>query len=516
MVWPFNKKPEVKQHPAGGAFFINSATSWSRANDKRSYIREGYQMNVIVYRAIREVVEAAKSIQIELHQGDQIIEQHPALDLLARPNPGQAYEQWLTEMVVNRMLFGEAFAVGTPDGQFAELWPLNPIDMDVLPGAHGMPSAYVHKRGKNEVRFPVDPLTGESDVFFLKTYNPDNYWRGQSPLMAAALAADTHNAGSMWNYSLLKNSARPSGLVRFKGGYPGGETIQRMREYFKQALAGERNAGEIPMLADDAEFQELSKTPMDMDFINTMKETAKYVSSAFGVPLPLVDNDASTFNNLEQAKERLYTDTVIPMMNELMGALSMWLLPRYGGDQLELCLNLDSVPALEGIRQKMFERAVMAYEKGVLTREESRLMMGYPEQGEGEYRPLPGAMQIEQKAEGYAPTAGMKEEARKGLEWRKEYNRGGTEVGVARARDIVNGKNLSADTVKRMHSFFARHEVDKQAEGFSPGEDGYPSAGRIAWALWGGDAGQAWARDKVRGMEGKSAADLLYKVAYGD
>ena len=47
-----------------------------------------------------------------------------------------------------------------------------------------------------------------------------------------------------------------------------------------------------------------------------------------------------------------------------------------------------------------------------------------------------------------------------------------------------------------MYSFFARHEVDKQAEGFSSGEKGYPSNGRIAWALWGGDAGKSWANKK--------------------
>ena len=97
------------------------------------------------------------------------------------------------------------------------------------------------------------------------------------------------------------------------------------------------------------------------------------------------------------------------------------------------------------------------------------------------------------------PTDGMVSEAEKGLEWRKEFGRGGTEVGVARARDIKNRKELSFDTVKRMYSFFSRHEVDKKAEGFSPGEEGYPSAGRIAWALWGGDAGFAFSR-KITGM----------------
>jgi hypothetical protein len=93
----------------------------------------------------------------------------------------------------------------------------------------------------------------------------------------------------------------------------------------------------------------------------------------------------------------------------------------------------------------------------------------------------------------FQPPQGARDEAERGLAWRAEYGRGGTEVGVARARDISNGKNLSPDTIKRMVSYFARHEVDKQGQGWSPDQDGYPSAGRIAWALWGGDAGRTWA-----------------------
>lgn len=97
------------------------------------------------------------------------------------------------------------------------------------------------------------------------------------------------------------------------------------------------------------------------------------------------------------------------------------------------------------------------------------------------------------------PTEAMAAEAKRGLEWRKD-NGGGTDIGVARARDIMNRKNLSLDTVKRMHSFFSRHEVDKKGKGFKPGE-GFPSAGRVAWALWGGDPGQSWARNIVERMD---------------
>ncbi len=99
------------------------------------------------------------------------------------------------------------------------------------------------------------------------------------------------------------------------------------------------------------------------------------------------------------------------------------------------------------------------------------------------------------------PNAGMKDEARKGIAWREEFGRGGTRVGAVRARQIIAGENLSDDTVKRMFSFFSRQEGVKKAEGFKQGEEGYPSNGRIAWALWGGDAGFSWSRKLVEKMK---------------
>jgi ATP-dependent Clp endopeptidase proteolytic subunit ClpP len=112
----------------------------------------------------------------------------------------------------------------------------------------------------------------------------------------------------------------------------------------------------------------------------------------------------------------------------------------------------------------------------------------------------------------FKPTKVMAEEASRGLAWREEYNRGGTEVGVARARDISNRRNLSSDTISRMVSYFARHEVDKKGQGFSPGEEGYPSAGRIAWALWGGDPGQSWANEKSRQIDTESESKMQIQI----
>ena len=104
----------------------------------------------------------------------------------------------------------------------------------------------------------------------------------------------------------------------------------------------------------------------------------------------------------------------------------------------------------------------------------------------------------------FNPPSVVEKEAKRGLELRKKVpasRRGGTAVGISRARDIIADKNLSLSTLKRMKSFFDRHEIDKQAEGFRPGEEGYPSKGLQAWLLWGGDSGRRWVERKLAQLQ---------------
>ena len=93
-------------------------------------------------------------------------------------------------------------------------------------------------------------------------------------------------------------------------------------------------------------------------------------------------------------------------------------------------------------------------------------------------------------AEGFKPTQAMRSNAKRGLALREEHGRGGTATGVARARDISNGKSLPIETVRRMKAFFDRHQGNKD----TPPEEGN---GKIAWLLWGGDSGRSWANNIV-------------------
>ena len=109
------------------------------------------------------------------------------------------------------------------------------------------------------------------------------------------------------------------------------------------------------------------------------------------------------------------------------------------------------------------------------------------------------------KADTYSPNSGMKSAARRAIKWKEDGKAkgAGTPVGWGRARDIVAGRSMSLSVVKRMYSFFSRHEVDKKGKGFYSGPD-FPSKGRVMWDAWGGDAGFSWSRAIVKRNEDKA------------
>ena len=97
----------------------------------------------------------------------------------------------------------------------------------------------------------------------------------------------------------------------------------------------------------------------------------------------------------------------------------------------------------------------------------------------------------------YTIPKSVQKEAEKALKWRKEHKRGGTPVGMNTARTLAKGGQIGIKKIRHIAKYFPRHEVDKKAKGYEPGEDGFPSNGRIAWALWGGDAAWRWSSNIV-------------------
>lgn len=95
---------------------------------------------------------------------------------------------------------------------------------------------------------------------------------------------------------------------------------------------------------------------------------------------------------------------------------------------------------------------------------------------------------------GHQPPKGVQEAAQRAQRWIEEGEAGDgfSDIGRERARQLAAGEEVSDEVVQKMKSYFSRHAGDKDAEGFTQGGDGFPSAGRVAWDAWGGDPGERW------------------------
>ena len=530
--------------------------------------KEGYQENAIVYRCINEIANNASRVNINLFRGDQEVDNHPLLDLLYNPSPTQSQVEWFQGLYSYLLISGNNYmlSVGGDNTPPTELYNLRPDRIQIRTGQRAMPQSYDYMIGGQIVEsYEVDQATGNSKIKHIKMFNPLDDYYGMSPIQASSVDIDQHNLANKHNVNLLQNGARPSGAVIFKPKDETGGNVQlsdnqrsQLQSDINSRFAGTGNAGRPMLLEGDFDWKEMGLSPKDMDFIQLKNMSAKDIALVYGVPSQLIGiPDAQTYSNFAEAKLALYNETIIPLLDKIQGDLNEWLVPQFNDEALELRYDIDSIPAMAEQRRRVFESVTSGVKDGILTRNEAREQLGYEpidgadsllvpanlmplnvateetpqEEDRSEDIPeedIPEELQENQfeiinneddlediiKAEAdinTTPTDGMVEEAKKGLEWRKEFNRGGTRVGAVRANQIINKTKLSPSTVRRMFSFFSRHEVDKQAEGFKPGEKGYPSNGRIAWALWGGDAGFSWST-KVRNQLDRER-NKFYEIA---
>ena len=126
---------------------------------------------------------------------------------------------------------------------------------------------------------------------------------------------------------------------------------------------------------------------------------------------------------------------------------------------------------------------------------------GHPLKSDGEEKTEDDRAKYDQI--NFSPPKACREEAARGLEWYEEGHGGAGLVPatIRWARKLARGEDITPEKARKMRAWLARHEVDKKGEGFNPGEKGYPSPGRVAWALWCGDPGVSWSNKLVRQMD---------------
>ncbi len=394
MVWPFRRKDTASTGQKSVAMLLSGGLSngslTGAAYQKIS--QEGYAQCVIAFDAINRVASAVASVEVQLYKKNRRtgkldkIEAHPLLDVMQNPNPAQSGREFMAHLVSYHRLAGNAFIFGNGIDPFSraaapprEMQLLNPGKVTVKPGAGLFPLAYEYRPSPAQLTtFPVDQITGKSAVMHLKTFHPLTQWAGLSAFEPAALGVDIHNDGQKWNKKLIENGARPSGalVVKTEGDKAGtltDEQYNRVKEMIDSQFSGAGNAGRPMLLEGGLDWREMSLNPKDMEFMQGKHSAARDIALAFGVPPQLLGIPGdNTYSNYGEAKLAFWTDTVLPLLGQVLDGFNRWLAPLYG-DDVFLWYDEETIPALEPLRRQKADRVNAA---GYMTINEKRRAMG--------------------------------------------------------------------------------------------------------------------------------------------
>ncbi|SHI84343.1 phage portal protein, HK97 family [Shimia gijangensis] len=371
--------PEQKASAAGPVVAYHSAgrVAWS-PRDTVSLTRTGFSGNPVGFRSVKLIAESAAALPLVLQDGAQRYDTHPLLALLTSPNPAQGRAELMEALYGQMLLSGNGYieAVAGDGGMPAELHVLRSDRMSVVPGADGWPVAYEYKVGARKHRFD---LGAGANVCHVRNFHPQDDHYGFSPMQAAAMAVDVHNAASRWSKALLDNAARPSGAIVYKGADGAGsmspDQYDRLVGEMESQHQGARNAGRPMLLEGGLDWKPMGFSPSDMEFQKTKEAAAREIALAFGVPPMLlgIPGDAA-YANYQEANRAFYRLTVLPLATRVAAAVGDWL-AGFVGEALELKPDLDQVPALAAERDAQWARVQAA---AFLSDVEKRRLLGLP------------------------------------------------------------------------------------------------------------------------------------------
>lgn len=365
-------------------YFLRGASRWLTPEECFRFYRD----NAAVSTAVEWIAGAFEQIKpvIQAKIDGSFSDDSEVIDLLMNPNGFQSWTDFAGEISRHYLLTHNIFMMAQGNIRFApinlaaihpEFITINADTTDHFPAAYyisgGTAHVFPRKMVGIEARFYSGPMR---ELFQIAGFSsrPDNLW-GDSPLNSAAMDARQQIEGRIHNLQMLKNGGRLSLIVSFKDEY--GSAMQDDEHKYRQmrineALGGSGKAGSIAVISgDEVDIQEVGKTNKDMDYADLDRVAKETIYQRYKVPMPLVSNDAATYNNRGRAILELYDFAVLPHADKIFAGLSKFLLPRFKIDpaKFRITYNPDSITAL---MERTLEQLELRRKIGVETINELR------------------------------------------------------------------------------------------------------------------------------------------------
>jgi HK97 family phage portal protein len=344
-----------------------------RAKQYMELYGEAEYSSVWVFACVKAIAQTVASVPFVFYRDtpsgrEKLPPSHPLTKLFWGLNPLMTrYDFWEASMVYLELTGNCFWALekGDASGLPAEMWPLRPDRMRIVPDKEDLIQGYLFTVGERSVAY------GSREIIHIKYFNPLSEWWGMSPLSAArqGLLADFYAV--MYNQKFFRQGARPSGVLTTEEPLDD-SSFQRLRAEFDQAYSGAERAHRVILLEKGLQWQSISLPQKDMEFIEQRKLSRGEILAVYKVPpIEVGILEFANYANSETQDKIFWTKGVIPRLRKIEEAINTFLVPRFGGDIFGE-FDLSRVEALrenEDLKSQVAQRLV---ESGIWTTNEAR------------------------------------------------------------------------------------------------------------------------------------------------
>ena len=321
------------------------------------------------------IVDALVNLPLRIEIEKKIQEKHEILSLLTTPHPDYSGRLFMSVLVTHFLLTGECYVFAGGNFRIPPriLAPISPNNLNVIQGDDGFVSSFeitglsytgkFKRHVKNNTRlYLANPIMQIKQIRRFTTHD-NSQLRGQSKLLSAVIDIKQHISGGRHNYRTLTKGGRLTMLFSIKDDM----SNTRFREAKNQIInefAGDTGGNSIAVVnSNQLDVTEMGKSNRDMDFAQLQSMTEKAIAKRYNVPIPLISDEMSTYNNLTTAYEALYDNAVIPVANQILDGLSDFLFPRFNlNPQLaRLIVDTSEIAAISKRQAEIAEKRRKSY-----------------------------------------------------------------------------------------------------------------------------------------------------------
>lgn len=316
-----------------------------------------YRRSLYVFACASKIAEKVASVEIELYKilnskGDtKKIETSLALDLIYRPNEFQTKTEFIEIMMINLKMTGDAFIykVRNKGGRPVELWNLRPDMMTVVSDPEEFIKGY-----KFTTPNGVETFLAPEDVIHIKYPDPLSEHLGMSPICPAQYRIETESLATKYQRNFFLNNGRPDAIIKNQKNLTPRQK-EDIRKGWNSRHRGVGKNSKIAVLEGGLEYQQISLSQREMDYIESMRFTRDDILVAFKVPKTVVAiTDEVNYANAKTGMEIFLRETIVPEVKRIVGKLTEELL-RVDFDDTMYYWFEDPVPSNRELIIKEYE-----------------------------------------------------------------------------------------------------------------------------------------------------------------